>query len=81
VLTLDRPTTAPRGDVRDADTTPTLNHYVRKDRITRSIVEGVAVRAACGERFVVTSQGGGRTDAPAAIVCPDCEALFERMAP
>lgn len=58
---------------------PTVNHRVRKDRIVRSIVEGVAVRAACGERFVVEAQGSGRTDAPEAMNCPICEWLYGQM--
>jgi hypothetical protein len=81
VLTLDRPTAAPGDNVANTDVTPAVNHYVRKDRITRSLVEGVSVRAACGVQFVVESQGGGQTEAPGATVCPDCEELFERMKP
>lgn len=58
---------------------PAINHRVRKDRILRSIVEGVAVRAACGERFVVDAQSGGSTEAVNAALCPLCELLYGQM--
>lgn len=78
MLTIDKPlTTQPRA----VETPPSVNHYVRRDRILRSIVEGVPVRAACGERFVVEARGGGRTHDATGIICPACEALYERMAP
>lgn len=75
-----KPTAAPRGDSgATTEVTPTVNHYVSKARIARSIVESVAVRAVCGERLIVQSQGEGRTDAPDAIICLDCEWLYSQM--
>lgn len=49
-------------------------HYVRKDRIVQSAVEGQHVVALCGETFPVT-----RTPRTGSPVCPDCKRIYETM--
>lgn len=80
-LTIDHPAAGSLGDIDTEDQASTVNHFVRNADITRSLVEGIAVRAVCGQRFVVGAQGGGRMDAADAIVCAACQSRYERMRP
>ena len=68
--TLTRPDTTP------ADTTdrPEVFHYVKKDTIAQSAVEGTHVVALCGETFPVT-----KAPKPNSPVCPDCQRIYRQM--
>jgi hypothetical protein len=48
-------------------------HYVRKDRIVPSAVEGSAVVALCGKKWVPTR------DPERYPVCPTCKEIFEQL--
>ncbi|MDY7105884.1 MAG: DUF3039 domain-containing protein [Actinomycetota bacterium] len=48
-------------------------HYVRKSDIMRSAVEGVAVEALCGKRWVPNR------DPERYPVCPECKAIYEAI--
>lgn len=72
--TIDRPQPRVQGSRR-----PTLNHYVNKAEITRSVVTGGPVTALCGATYVVTAHGGGRTDAPTAAVCDTCASIYSGL--
>lgn len=57
-----------------------LNHYVARDEITRSIVEGVKVHARCGELVQCEHQGsdaitGNEVASRTLEVCADCEQI------
>ncbi|MHA7261900.1 DUF3039 domain-containing protein [Arthrobacter sp. TMN-37] len=65
--------------VLDSGDFPVVNHRIRKDLITRSIVEGVRVPALCGEHVQVYSRGSGRlTQATRGVLvlCPMCEHML-----
>lgn len=49
-------------------------HYVRKDKIVQSAVEGEHVVALCGETFPVT-----RTAKPGSPICADCKRVYDRL--
>lgn len=67
--------TIERPDVRDQSTTdddtPKFFHYVKKNKIVESAVQGSMVVALCGETFPVTKQAK-----PGSPVCPDCERIY-----
>ncbi|MGF1598522.1 MAG: DUF3039 domain-containing protein [Acidimicrobiales bacterium] len=48
-------------------------HYVRKDRIVPSAVEGTPVIALCGKKWV-PSRNPDRHP-----VCPECKEIFEQL--
>jgi hypothetical protein len=48
-------------------------HYVRKEDIVRSAVEGVAVIALCGKRWVPNR------DPQKYPVCPSCKEIYEAL--
>jgi len=54
------------------------NHWVPKSDILRSIVEGVEVRAICGEVITVASQGSGTTSVAEAPICEACQVVYGR---
>ena len=66
----------PDADVVDTDDPdrPKVFHYVRKERITQSAVEGTHVVALCGEVFPVT-----KSPKPNSPVCPDCKRIYDKM--
>jgi hypothetical protein len=70
--TLERPDVRPddghTGDGAD------MFHYVKKDQMVNSAVEGAHVVALCGETFPVT-----RTSRTGAPVCPDCKRIFDQL--
>lgn len=84
VITTAQPTlhtttkTIERPDVREKNSTgndtPQFFHYVKKDRILDSAVNGNMVVALCGETFSVTKQAK-----PGSPVCPDCERIYKGL--
>ena len=48
-----------------------FSHYVKKDKITESMVEGNAVVALCGKVWVPTR------DPKSFPVCPECKEIYE----
>lgn len=68
--TLDRPDT--RDDTSTDD--PKVFHYVKKDAIIKSVVDGDHVVALCGEVFPVT-----RSAKPGSPVCPDCQRIYDHL--
>lgn len=49
-------------------------HYVRKDQIVESAVEGTPVIALCGKKWVPTRN-------PERFpVCPECKEIYEQLA-
>jgi hypothetical protein len=66
--TLDAPKTS------DADTGDEVFHYVRKNKIVESAIEGTLVQALCGEIFPVT-----KTPKPGSPVCPRCKEIYESL--
>jgi hypothetical protein len=48
-------------------------HYVRKEDIMRSAVEGVAVIALCGKKWIPNR------DPQKYPVCPSCKEIFEAL--
>ncbi|MCV7174878.1 DUF3039 domain-containing protein [Mycolicibacterium sphagni] len=70
--TLERPD-AKTDDGTGSDS-PELFHYVKKNRIAESAVEGTHVVALCGETFPVT-----KTPKSSSPVCPDCKRIYDTM--
>ncbi|MDU0477860.1 DUF3039 domain-containing protein [Staphylococcus chromogenes] len=70
--------TIERPDVREKQDTgsdiPKFFHYVKKDQILDSAVNGRVVVALCGETFPVTKQAK-----PGSPVCPDCERIYRSL--
>lgn len=56
-----------------------LLHYVKKSKITESLVYGVEVTAICGERLVVACGGGGAGETRP--ICERCSDIHSRLAP
>lgn len=65
VITLPNPT-----EPGDHDT---FSHYVMKDQIARSAVEGTPAIALCGKVWVPTKNGRKYP------VCPDCAIIMEEV--
>ena len=57
----------------DSDT-PKYFHYVKKNQIVESAVNGNYVVALCGETFPVTKQAK-----PGSPVCPECERIYRGL--
>ena len=57
----------------DSDT-PKYFHYVKKNQIVESAVNGNYVVALCGEPFPVTKQAK-----PGSPVCPECERIYRGL--
>lgn len=58
------------------------NHYVSKSKITRSIVENVAVRALCGEMVFCTHQGAFAVQSNEVAhelfsTCRECDEIYD----
>ncbi|TNL99202.1 DUF3039 domain-containing protein [Corynebacterium tapiri] len=53
---------------------PKFFHYVKKDKIVDSAVNGRMVVALCGETFPVT-----KSAKPGSPVCPDCERIYKGL--
>ncbi len=68
--------TRPVGDPQldDGDDDPKYSHYVRKEDIVRSAVDGVAVTALCGKKWLP-----GR-DPEKYPVCPECKEMLGMLA-
>ncbi|MEJ5996898.1 DUF3039 domain-containing protein [Corynebacterium sp. H130] len=63
-----------REDTGTSNDTPKFFHYVKKDQIIDSAVNGKIVVALCGETFPVTKQAK-----PGSPVCPDCERIYRGL--
>ena len=50
-----------------------FSHYVRKDHIMRSAVEGGAVRALCGKKWIPNR------DPEKFPVCPECKEIMAKL--
>lgn len=70
--TIERPDV--REDTSTGDDTPKFFHYVKKNQILDSAVNGKYVVALCGETFPVTKQAK-----PGSPVCPDCERVYKSL--
>jgi len=57
----------------DGDDDPKYSHYVKKEDILRSAVDGVAATALCGKKWVP-----GR-DPDRYPVCPKCKEMMELL--
>lgn len=67
---LVEPDTADTTDSGDLE----VFHYVKRDRIAQSAVEGTHVVALCGETFPVT-----KSPKPNSPVCVDCKRVYDRI--
>ncbi|MCW2514515.1 MAG: hypothetical protein JWR11_3557 [Mycobacterium sp.] len=72
--TIERTETDERTDDGTDDDAPKVFHYVKKDKIVQSAVEGTHVVALCGEVFPVT-----KAAKPGSPVCPDCKRIYEQL--
>lgn len=63
-----------RVDESTRDDTPKFFHYVKKDKIVDSAINGSYVVALCGETFPVT-----KSAKPGSPVCPDCERIYKSL--
>jgi hypothetical protein len=72
--TLEKPDTSPADT--DGDDHEKVFHYVRKDQVVSSVVDGKHVVALCGEVFPVT-----KAAKPGSPVCPDCKRIYDRLKP
>ncbi|QNQ90361.1 DUF3039 domain-containing protein [Corynebacterium poyangense] len=70
--TIEHPDT--RENTSTGDDTPKFFHYVKKDSIVESAVNGTMVVALCGEAFPVRKQAK-----PGSPVCPDCERIYRGL--
>ncbi len=50
-----------------------FSHYVRKDKIVASSVEGSALVALCGKKWVPSR------DPQKYPICPECKEIYEQM--
>lgn len=50
-----------------------FSHYVRKDKILPSAIDGTAVRALCGKKWVPNR------DPKKYPVCPECKEVFSKL--
>lgn len=55
-------------------------HYVKKDKILESIVDGIEVTAICGAQFVVVPTSSGSRGGDSEI-CERCVDIYIRMRP
>ena len=72
--TIERTETDERVDDGTDDDAPKVFHYVKKDKIVQSAVEGTHVVALCGEVFPVT-----KSAKPGSPVCPDCKRIYQSL--
>lgn len=63
-----------RPDLKKSDKDDTPYHYVRKDLILPSVIEGTAVKALCGAVFVVAKAPKSNYK-----VCPPCKELYQAL--
>lgn len=49
-------------------------HYVRRDQIIKSVVDGDHVVALCGEVFPVT-----KSAKPGSPICQECKRVYDRL--
>lgn len=53
---------------------PEVFHYVKRDKIVESAVEGTHVVALCGEVFPVT-----KVPKKGSPVCPECKRIYDKL--
>jgi hypothetical protein len=76
---LDRPRAdpvvlpAPEQPVLDDGDHDRFAHYVRKDKVVASTVNGTALRALCGKKWVPSR------DPSKFPVCPECKAVYDKL--
>lgn len=61
---------------------PVINHYNRKDDITRSIVTGESILALCGFVGPVHARGNGSTGQRTRgvyLMCGECKSIYDTM--
>lgn len=64
--------------MRNADEAQTVNHFVSKANVTRSVVFGVPVKTLCGDRLVVEPEDGEVADGEAAV-CALCSIVYASL--
>lgn len=72
--TLQRPDSDTRADDGSGTDEGDKFHYVRKNQIIKSVIDGDHVVALCGEVFPVTRQAK-----PGSPICPECQRVFDRL--
>jgi hypothetical protein len=63
---------------------PVMNHYHRKDDITRAIVTGEKILALCGQVSTIRARGNGsvaQRTRGVLILCADCKRVYDGMPP
>ncbi|WP_296105334.1 DUF3039 domain-containing protein [uncultured Corynebacterium sp.] len=76
-MTTPQTTTIERTETEEKTTdsdAPKYFHYVKKNQIVESAVNGNYVVALCGETFPVTKQAK-----PGSPVCPECERIYRGL--
>ncbi len=73
VQTVEITETARTPELDDGGDHDRFAHYVRKDRIVESAVEGTPVVALCGKKWVPTRNPDRYP------VCPACKEIFEQL--
>lgn len=71
--TLDRTVTTTELDVQEPGDHDLFAHYVRKEAILASAVDGTPAAALCGKTWVPTRDGEKFP------VCPDCKEIYENV--
>lgn len=56
------------------DDTPEVFHYVKRNQIAQSVVEGTHVVALCGEVFPVT-----KSPKKGSPVCTECKRVYDKL--
>lgn len=72
--TLTKPDTETQTDDGSGTGEPELFHYVNKNAMMQSTVEGGHVVALCGEVFPVR-----KVPKKGSPVCPDCKRIFDKL--
>lgn len=61
---------------------PVINHYHRKDDITRAIVTGEKILALCGQISTIRARGNGsagQSTRGVYIICEECKRTYDAM--
>ncbi|AKK11269.1 putative DUF3039 family protein [Corynebacterium uterequi] len=72
--TIERPDLREDTSTGTGGDTPKFFHYVKKNQIVDSAINGRMVVALCGETFPVT-----KSAKPGSPVCPDCEKIYKGL--
>lgn len=79
-ITETRPTTRLSND----GDKPVINHYHRKEDITRAVVTGEKILALCGQVGTIWARGNGsvaQRTRGVLIVCEECKRAYDGMPP